>query len=102
MSRETWYVMQDGSPGDPRDIAPGPDGILRHRDGRVVAYAPHGPRTRGVDDPDAERAKAAAEVARKEAEARAATAPKVTSEMVAEPEPAPVKRPYKTRAAKGV
>lgn len=58
MDRETWYVMEDGSAGDPREIAPGDDGVLRHKDGRAVAYAPHGPRSRGVDA-DAERAKAA-------------------------------------------
>ncbi|MCO5071133.1 MAG: hypothetical protein M9944_08005 [Rhizobiaceae bacterium] len=57
--RETWYVMEDGSTGDPSDIAPGKDGKLVHKDGRKVAYAPHGPRTRGVDA-DAERAKATA------------------------------------------
>lgn len=47
--RETWYVMEDGSAGDPRAIAPGKDGRLVHKDGRKVAYAPHGPRSRSVD-----------------------------------------------------
>jgi len=47
--RETWYVMADGSYGDPREISAGADGVLRHKDGRAVAYAPHGPRSRGVD-----------------------------------------------------
>ena len=56
MIRETWFVMEDGSVADPSDIAPGEDGILRHKDGRAVAYAPHGPRSRGVDV-EAERAK---------------------------------------------
>lgn len=46
---ETWYVMADGAVGDPRDIRAGADGVLRHKDGRAVAYAPHGPRTRSVD-----------------------------------------------------
>jgi hypothetical protein len=53
---ETWYVMEDGSCGDPREIEIGSDGVLRHRDGRAVAMAPHGPRSRSVDA-DAERAK---------------------------------------------
>lgn len=57
---ETWYVMEDGSAGDPREIAPDENGVLAHADGRKVAYAPHGPRSRSVD-PEAERAKAAAE-----------------------------------------
>lgn len=61
---ETWYVMEDGSVGDPRDISSDEDGVLRHVDGRVVAYAPHGPRSCGVDAA-AERAKA--ETAAKEA-----------------------------------
>jgi hypothetical protein len=47
--RKTWYVMEDGSNGDPREIATGADGILVHKDGRKVAYAPHGPRSCGVD-----------------------------------------------------
>jgi hypothetical protein len=58
MNRETWYILEDGAAGDPREIAPDADGRLRHTDGRAVAYAPHGPRSRGVDA-DAERAKAA-------------------------------------------
>lgn len=47
--RETWYVLEDGAPGDPALIAPGEDGLLAHRDGRRVAYGPHGPRSAGVD-----------------------------------------------------
>lgn len=43
MPHETWYVLEDGS-----------DGRLVHKDGRAVAYAPHGPRSRSVD-PAAER-----------------------------------------------
>lgn len=53
--RETWYVMEDGSCGDPREIAPDTAGILRHNDGRAVAYAPHGPRSRGVDVGEVDR-----------------------------------------------
>lgn len=49
MKTETWYVMEDGSMGDPREVSPGEDGLLRHKDGRVVAYAPHGPRSRSID-----------------------------------------------------
>ncbi len=47
--RETWYVMEDGTVGDPREIREHADGVLRHEDGRAVAYASHGPRSRGVD-----------------------------------------------------
>jgi hypothetical protein len=35
------------------------NGRLQHKDGRAVAHAPHGPRTRSVNA-DAERAKAGA------------------------------------------
>lgn len=51
----TWYVLEDGSVGDPSLISPDEKGVLRHRDGRAVAYAPHGPRSRMVDA-EAERA----------------------------------------------
>lgn len=57
MATETWYVMEDGSAGDPREIAPDEKGVLRHKDGRAVAYAAHGPRSRSVD-PEQERRKA--------------------------------------------
>lgn len=58
---ETWYIMEDGSAGDPAEISYGKDGKLAHKDGRKVAYRPDGetPRSRGVDA-DAERAKKAA------------------------------------------
>lgn len=49
MMRATWYVMDDGEPGDPALIAPDDKGVLRHEDGRAVAYGPHGPRSTGVD-----------------------------------------------------
>ena len=50
--RETWYILEDGSAGDPRHIAPDESGMLRHLDGRVVAYGPHGPRSRSVEPTD--------------------------------------------------
>lgn len=80
---ETWYVMEDGSAGDPRLVALGADGRLRHKDGRAVAYAAHGPRSRSVNAAE-ERAKAAKKPAAE------------TKEVKAE-EP---KRTYKTREAK--
>lgn len=80
---ETWYVMEDGSAGDPRLIGPGPDGTLRHKDGRAVAYAAHGPRSRGVD-PAEERAKAE----------------KKPTAKTRELKPEEPKRTYKTREVK--
>lgn len=79
---ETWYVLEDGAVGDPRECRPDKTGKLRHRDGRAVAYAPHGPRSRGGVDAVAERAKAVARAA-------AAAAPVVRHPVVA-PAPEPV------------
>lgn len=53
---ETWYVMTDGTSGDPALIGTTEDGLLVHEDGRRVAYGPHGPLSRGCVDVDAERA----------------------------------------------
>jgi hypothetical protein len=49
MTRETWYVLETGEVADPRQIKVGADGKLCHKDGRKVAYAPHGPRSRSVN-----------------------------------------------------
>jgi len=48
---ETWYVMENGSACDPRNVTRDSAGVLRSRDGRAVAYRPDGvtPRSRGVD-----------------------------------------------------
>lgn len=78
--RETWFVLEDGSVADPREVTADDDGVLRIKDGRAVAMrSPDCPRSRGVDAV-AEREKAAAEA------------------MRPEPAPEPKKRPgYKTR-----
>lgn len=91
MNRETWYVLEDGSCGDPAEVTAGPDGRLRHRDGRAVAYAPHGPRSRGVDA-EAERAKAKA-MAAGDGDDAAGYADR-------EAKPERPKRAYKTRESK--
>ena len=49
---QTWYIMEDGTPGDPALIGPGKDGLLRHADGRAVAVGPHGYRSRGMSAED--------------------------------------------------
>jgi hypothetical protein len=99
MNRETWYVLEDGAAAEPCDIAPGKDGVLTHKDGRKVAYAPHGPRSRSVD-PAAERAKVEAELAKKAAAKAKHEEPKAkpteTRDLKAE-EP---KGGYKTRGSK--
>lgn len=55
--QETWYVLEDGSSADPKDVAPDAAGVLRHKSGMAVAMrSPGVPSSRGVD-PDVERAK---------------------------------------------
>lgn len=49
MMRETWYVLEDDTVADPREVAPDDGGVLRHKGGQAVAMGPHGPRSRGVD-----------------------------------------------------
>jgi len=49
---EVWYVMEDGSCGDPQECSPDADGVLRHKDGRAVAYRPTGPVARAVNPED--------------------------------------------------
>src|SRR4051812_47697702 len=58
---ETWYILDDDSLGDPHEVARDDKGVLRHKDGRAVAHASHGPRTRSVDA-EAERARSAGRV----------------------------------------
>lgn len=59
MAAETWYILEDDTAAHPRDVHRGKDDLLVHKDGRKVAYAPHGPRSRSVD-PEVEMAKAKA------------------------------------------
>lgn len=48
--RETWYVLEDGTYGDPKDVAPGQKGCLVHKNGLAVKMrAPDVPLTSGVD-----------------------------------------------------
>jgi hypothetical protein len=57
--RETWYILENGIKADPNEVSFDEKGILRHKSGVAVAYGPHGPRSIGVDDAAAERAKSA-------------------------------------------
>mgnify|MGYP001235049916 CR=1 FL=1 len=104
MAFETWYVMEDGSVANPRLIKRGADGKLVHKDGRKVAYASHGPRSRMVNldepveaAPIVEEAAPEPEAAPVEEKAEKEAPASGDREMVAEkPKPAP-KRTYKTR-----
>lgn len=86
---ETWYVMEDGTVGDPHLIAPDDAGVLRHEDGRAVAYGPYGPLSQGCVDAEAERAMAAS------GDKREATSPENR-----ELKSGDRRRGYKTRASK--
>lgn len=56
--RETWYVLEDGSFADPREVTTDESGKLVHKSGVAVAMrSPGVPSSRGVD-PEEERAKA--------------------------------------------
>ncbi len=57
--RETWFVLEDGSVVDPREVARDDKGVLRHKGGVAVAMRGDAYSSRGVD-PEEERAKAAA------------------------------------------
>lgn len=88
---ETWYIMEDGTVGDPALISYNENGMLVHEDGRNVAYGQHGPRSRGCVDADAERAKAR-EVTADPDEGETTETRELTAERV--------KRPYKTRESR--
>lgn len=48
--RETWYVLEDGTHADPREVAPDDNGVLRHSSGVFVGIGSHGnPLSTGVD-----------------------------------------------------
>ncbi len=108
--RETWYVMEDGSAGDPRAITPGKDGRLAHKDGRKVAYAPHGPRSRSVDvspkpfggkgDHDGDGRTGGSKPKPVEQAPAPESVTVTTSDMEAEQPPPRRGRPYKTRDGK--
>jgi hypothetical protein len=54
-ARETWYVLEDDTVADPREVSADKAGILRHSNGLAVQMRGDVPRSRGVD-PDRERA----------------------------------------------
>lgn len=57
MAQETWYVLEDGTAADPRDITRDKKNALVHKDGRAVAYSEHGPRSRSVDTDEVKASK---------------------------------------------
>lgn len=59
--RETWYVLDDGTPVDPNECATGDDGVLRHASGSAVAMRGQVPRSRGMDSHEIEAARTSQE-----------------------------------------
>jgi len=55
--RETWYVLEDGRTVDPVEVGTDDAGRLMHSSGVPVAMRGQVPHSRGVDAPEAERAK---------------------------------------------
>ena len=82
--RETWYVLDDGTPVDPNECATGDDGVLRHASGSAVVMRGQVPRSRGMDAHEMEAAR---------------TASPSPSSKGRELKPEDTKRGYKTRKA---
>lgn len=60
MTVETWFILEDGTSADPREVSPDKDGVLRHKSGVAVKMrSPGVPMTRSLD-PEVEREKARA------------------------------------------
>jgi hypothetical protein len=102
--RETWYVLESGAVVDPASVGPDAKGVLRHKSGVAVAMRNQTPVSRGVDNPAAERARAAeAEAAAaKEADekAKADAAKKIATGQSKDIKPAESKAGYVTRETK--
>jgi len=95
---ETWYVCEDGSVANPREVSEGKDGKLKHKDGRAVAFRDDGvtPHSRSVDadNPEAgpKKGKKPSKEDKKEKEAE--------TPETADMQPENPKRGYKTRESK--
>lgn len=84
--RETWYILEDGSIVDPREVEFDEKGAPRHSSGPVAMRSPGVPSTKNID-PDEERAKQ-----------KPQQQPHHHRRDMAAEDP---KRPYQTRAGRG-
>lgn len=88
----TWYLLVDGTHADPNDVAPGDDGVLRHKSGLAVALHENGvPQSIGVDAVENKNVEAA--------QAGEAGEPAPAPPIVAPVEPPP-KAPVKVKEVK--
>lgn len=94
---ETWFVCEDGSVANPREVSEGKDGKLKHKDGRVVAMRPDGvtPHSRSVDADNPEAGPKKGKKPKDDKKEKEADPPK-TAEM----QPETSSRGYKTRETK--
>ena len=91
----TWYVLADGTQADPNDVAPGEDGVLRHKNGMAVATHEDGtPLSVGVAAAEGGNVAAAEAGAAAAEQVRAETkVDPVAAADAAAPAPAPVAEP---------
>lgn len=98
--RATWYVLESGEAVDPREVSRNEDGRLAHANGLVAMRSPDCPRSRSVDVESAMAVARMAPVLDLDGNEpnEGAPAPVKTTDMKAEPAPAPAKQPrYKRR-----
>lgn len=105
--RATWYVLEDGTAVDPKEVSRNEDGALAHKNGLVAMRFPDCPRSIGVDVDDNGKAEGPPAAIAPEPEAAVPAQPEVavdadhaevTTDMTPEPQPIPAKQPgYKTR-----
>lgn len=98
--RETWYVLEDGSAVDPREVDFNEDGKLAHKNGLVKMRFPDCPWSRSVDVDKKSKAEEPAASEPKPAEVVNAALSGAQSEVVAESRevvPEQPKRAGKTR-----
>lgn len=96
---ETWYVMEDGSLGDPHRVVFDEGGRLRDQGGRFVDYTLHGPRSRWISDEEV----AALRAVEPEKGAEGGGEPEEGAEEVADTRAVEPEKPasgYKTRETK--
>ena len=86
---ETWYVLENGDPADPNEVAPDHAGVLMHKSGVPVAIGPYGPKSRGMTEEEMKKSK-------QKPDSPNPTPRSTTKDM----KPADAKAPYTTRESK--
>lgn len=84
--------------GDPHEMVRDRKGKLSHKDGRPVAYGPHGPRSCGIDSEEVNKIRSSR---KKTEEPKKAEEPKNESVPKKDMKPEENLKGYKTRDLKG-